>query len=204
MWLFFREGEHAMKAHSQQVKPPRIAASFYAELPARSAANAVRNVTGLRPFQVRILSPRDAPRSRRSLLPDAVMADSASRPALYARSRTLWAALLGVIGILVWWVLRTQLWVERAPFVWLIIFCLIGVIVGAIAAARLTLRSGEAGLFHEVRSALRAGRWAVVFYPTDAAQAEAVRSALRVRTDHVSPASQRMAATDAAISGYGF
>lgn len=193
-----------MRTGPSEAMSSRIAASFAAELAARSAANAVRHIAGLHEFQVRIISPEEAARPRRQLFPDAAPADPTGFfPTLYARTRTLWAAVLGVIGMLIWWALRAQPWIDRTPFVWLIIFCVAGILIGVGAAALPTLHSGDAGLFHEVRAALRAGRWVLVVHPANTAQAESIRSALRVRTDHVISTPPAAAATDATVSGQG-
>lgn len=172
-----------MRATDDQKTPARIAALFQSEEPARLAANSVMIGAGLSEFQVRILTPRDGALPRREVFRPLVPPDVGGSPGELAHSRTLWATIFGVIGVLVWWTLQAEPWIAGAPFMSLVTLAVIGVIAGVVAADAPLFNPHDSALFHEVRAALRAGGCAVIFHPANAVQAKAIATGLRARSD---------------------
>lgn len=172
-----------MRATDHQKKLGRIAVLFQSEEPARLAANRVMIGAGLSEFQVRVLTPRDGALSRREVFRPLVPPDVGGSPGELAHSRTLWATIFGMIGVLVWWALQAEPWIAGAPFMSLVTLTVVGLIAGIVAADAPLFNPNDSALFHEVRAALRAGGCAVIFHPANAVQAKAIATGLRARSD---------------------
>lgn len=156
----------------------KVASTFLTESAARETASAVVSATGLDERQVRILSPNDGRRIRRSLFGRKVQPESDGIAKTFWRSHVALGALGAVIGGLAWWTLSAHPLIASTPIMSLVAFVGFGITFGAIVAGLLTFRPDQAALFTQLRSKLRAGSWAVIFHPSDREQADAIKTAL--------------------------
>ena len=181
----------------QENSSTKVASVFLTQAAAHEAAMSVMNSAGLSESQVNILGPADAQRSRLDAFGEKVQPESRGILRTFVRSHLVLGAVGGLLGVIVWWALMSHPLVASTPLMALVALAGFGVTFGMLGAGLVTLRPDQSILFVELRelrgvlleialrSRLRAGQWGVIFHPIDAAQTEAVRNALRVRSAEV-------------------
>lgn len=169
----------------QENSSTKVASMFLTQAAAHEAAMGVMNSAGLSESQVNILGPADAQRSRLDAFGEKVQPESRGILRTFVRSHLVLGAVGGLLGVIVWWALMSHPLVASTPLMALVALAGFGVTFGMLGAGLVTLRPDQSILFVELRSRLRAGQWGVIFHPVDAAQTEAVRNALRVRSAEV-------------------
>ncbi|BFO56634.1 MULTISPECIES: hypothetical protein [Comamonadaceae] len=166
--------DHLLQGMFGERSLAKVAGIFGDKPPAEALVGRLLRLPDMRPGQVRLLGPQDARASRRDLFGRKPEPEQSGIFRTLLRSH-LPAGLAGAVaGLLFYeWLLRSgHPMVAGNPlpaFIGTVGFAIVlGLLLGRLAP----LRPDHARLISQVRSALRAGHWAVVVHPADSCQAQ--------------------------------
>lgn len=158
----------------------KLAGLYGERAEAERAAAELARAAGLQPSQLRILGPEDAARSHREWFSRAVEPETRGIFRTILRTH----AVTGTVGVALGVLLYAVLFGTGVPMVrsspWLSFFVIVGFVAtfGLMVGGLLSLRPDHALLINELRTGLKANRWAVVVHPTDERQVDAARRSL--------------------------
>lgn len=159
----------------------KLAGLFDARPEAEEAATYLADVAGLRVTQLRVLGPEDAKRSHRNLFGRAVEPEDAGIGRTIVRTHLAGSVVGAVLGMVLFAVLffSEVPMIAASPVAAFLVLTGFATTFGLLVAGLLSLRPDHALMIDELRSALRARRWALVVHPTSAQQFDAAKSALQ-------------------------
>ncbi|MBF9266235.1 hypothetical protein [Paracidovorax cattleyae] len=173
--------DHLLQGMFGERSLAKVTGIFGDKPPAEALVGRLLRLPDMRPGQIRLLGPQDARASRRDLF------GRRPEPGQSGIFRTLIRSHLGaglagaVAGLLLYeWLMRSgQPMVAASPLTAFIaivgVSTVLGLLFGGLASL---LRPDHVRLISQVRSALRAGHWAVVVHPVDSYQAQLARDLL--------------------------
>lgn len=167
--------DHLLQGMFGERSLAKVAGIFGDKPPAEALVGRLLRLPDMRPGQVRLLGPQDARASRRDLVGRKPEPEQSGIFRALLRSH-LPAGLAGAVaGLLLYeWLLRSgQPAVAGNPLPAFMAIVGFTTVFGMLLSGGLvSLRPDRVRLISQVRSALRAGHWAVVVHPADSYQAQ--------------------------------
>ncbi|SFE03316.1 hypothetical protein [Paracidovorax konjaci] len=165
--------DHLMQGMFGERSLTKVAGIYTERDQAEAMVGRALRLPGMQRTQVRLLGPQDARASRRDLFGRQLEPEQAGIWRTIVRSHVVTGLAGAVAGVLFHaWLLRGgQPMVASSPLLAFIAIVGFATTFGLLFGGLVSLRPDHIRLISHVRSALRAGHWAVVVHPTDSHQA---------------------------------
>ena len=158
----------------------KVVAVFDDQASAEAMVGRVLSLPGMEPSQVRLLSQADLKTHRADLFGRKMEPEQAGIFHTAFRAHLVAGFAGFVLGLLLYayWMSTGHAMVTSSPMLAFIAIVGFATTFGLLLGGLVTLRPDHVRVIAQVRSALRAGRWALVVHPTDSHQTEQAQELL--------------------------